>query len=375
MLTSQNKDGKSRFVDVISFSIALLKPSEVNSAIVDVAILNDDGLLAKCFLETKNYEHALWEPLIQRMKEKLLISNSDNIDEKWLADLHIFNVVAKDAEMISKSVNMRHEVNLTEYYKSLVINNRSVIYQILGAFAKQDAVAVFRICELTQFSLLNDFPQIIIDNCDQQPFLGLVKDKILNDKEQYLSWISVLTKSALQKQLVARMLYDMPANSHLAAKINSMKCPNLAFGKESANTFLFQCYSLCAKKDGKRILLEQNAFKTLTWLDKYFIRKAYSKRSSKKILFSLFSEYRKPIRNASKIAIVGAASALMFIYYYSSHSENISITKKLDFFKSNSVLGDVLALLLGYLSPISSELFSKYQRSRVNLYLKELNLK
>ena len=93
-------------------------------------------------------------------------------NEKWLQDLHLFNVVVRDAANCSGHVpNTASEIDLEDFYNTLVKKQGRGLSKLLASFATQDALAAFRVAELSGLDLPRSFPEVIISSCDQVPFL------------------------------------------------------------------------------------------------------------------------------------------------------------------------------------------------------------
>jgi hypothetical protein len=82
----------------------------------------------------------------------------------------------------------------------------------LAAYASHDAPAALRLAEISGLDLPSDFPEIIIDNCDQIPFLSLIVDKLLSDLERPLAWVAPLAEAGLGSRPVAGFLSSKAAD-------------------------------------------------------------------------------------------------------------------------------------------------------------------
>jgi hypothetical protein len=251
-MTTSN-DGKSRLIEVIPFTAGLLPRIKRETALHDVADLNDNTLSSRCFLETKLYNHGTWGKFIRSSRKDLLNGMTTKFDEKWLQDLHMFNVVVRDAQLASENIVIDEKIDLNEFYENLLDNEKASLGQILSAFANQDAAAVFRLAEMANINLLEDFPNIIIQNCDQPPFLGLVRDKIIQLGQDCENWAALLIESALQKKIVSHNLNEMNIVKSLDAKILSNKNYKLWYVGDFAisKTFYTQCCSLASTSNLK----------------------------------------------------------------------------------------------------------------------------
>ena len=213
---------RTRLLEVIPFACGLLPRVGRSSAISDVTLVGDDALLARCFLETKQYDHAGWPSFTERQKSALLTAPEAKWDDRWLRDLHLFNVVVKDATQCAEHMPiLDSNVDLDRFFQTLVGNQKESLSKLLSAYATQDAAAAFRLAEVSNLDLATDFPAIVIANCDQSPFLALVIEKALSQTSQIEQWASLLAESALRSRAVAESISRIEAtpalNQRLAA--------------------------------------------------------------------------------------------------------------------------------------------------------------
>jgi hypothetical protein len=214
-----DQSGATRLLEVIPFACGLVGRSGREDAISEVAGVGDNQLLARCFLETKAYEHPSWAPFAQSTKDRLLHTPEHSWNEKWLQDLHLFNVVIRDARHCAGHVpNEASEFDLGDFYNSLVKKQGRSLSRLLAAFATQDALAAFRVAELSGLDLPAQFPGVIISSCDQPPFLSLAVERMLAETDRLGLWATPLAEAGLRSRLVARLLDHPPAD---AGEINA----------------------------------------------------------------------------------------------------------------------------------------------------------
>lgn len=202
----------ARLLEVIPFACGLVPRSRRQDAITEIAGLNDDQLLARCFLETKAYENPNWKAFADRTRNALLGARPPHWNENWLRDLHLFNVVVRDATQCSAHLpNLELQVDLGGFYEELVKRQEGgSLSTLLAAYASHDAPAAFRLAEVTGLDLPGDFPEVIVNNCDQTPFLSLVLAAMVADSTRLSVWAAPLSEAALGSRLVAWCLYDRP---------------------------------------------------------------------------------------------------------------------------------------------------------------------
>jgi hypothetical protein len=219
-----DQSGATRLLEVIPFACGLVGRSGREDAISEVAGVGDNQLLARCFLETKAYEHPSWAPFAESTKARLLHTPEHSWNEKWLQDLHLFNVVIRDARQCAGHVpNKASEFDLGDFYNSLVKKQGRSLSRLLAAFATQDALAAFRVAELSGLDLPAKFPEVIISSCDQPPFLSLAVERMLEETGRLGIWATPLAEAGLTSRLVARLLDHPPADGgEISAAVNAI---------------------------------------------------------------------------------------------------------------------------------------------------------
>jgi hypothetical protein len=207
---------RSRLVEVIPFACGLLPRINRADAITEASSLVDSNLMSLCFLETKLYDHECWPTFVSSEQKALLATPEDRWDEQWLRRLHLFNVVVRDAHNSSThlaSVGETPELSL--FFKTLVASQQSSLSKLLSAYAAQDAAAAFRLAEVSGLDLAQNFPEVIISNCDQAPFFALIRDQAMSEMHRVGLWASLLCEAALNSLFVARMMMKVPAEARL----------------------------------------------------------------------------------------------------------------------------------------------------------------
>jgi hypothetical protein len=200
---------RSRLAEVIPFSSGLLPRVNRHNALTEVTKLQDSRLTAFCFLETKLYEHEAWSKFAESERAALSSTPEEQWDEQWLRRLHLFNVVVSDAASCSNHMpSITTTVDLTLFFETLVGKQRSSLATLLSAYASQDAAAAFRLAEICKINIAENFPDIVINHCDQFPFFSLVKEQIHNDNERAEVWVCLLVEAALRFPIVAQWLLD-----------------------------------------------------------------------------------------------------------------------------------------------------------------------
>lgn len=221
---------RSRLREVIPFATGLLPRVKRYDAVKDLFALNDEDLLALGFLETKFYDVIEWVDFSNSMKESLLSTPERNWDDQWLRKLHIFNVVIRDAELCSshkRAKDISHKSG--SIFQELIIKQKDSLTKLLSAYAAQDAAAAFRVAELCNLDLAKDFPNIIISNCDQTPFLGLAIEQMIQEPMRLGLWSILLSEAGLESRAVAKMLHSRKPSKVLEDKINTLPSKQIWF--------------------------------------------------------------------------------------------------------------------------------------------------
>jgi NACHT domain len=202
----------TRLLEVIPFAAGLLPRVKREEALSDLEKLSDLPLAARGFLETKLYDHPGWPTLVDAERRTLLNTPEEKWDEQWLRDLHLFNVVVRDANQSAQHAPVAGGmVDLAEFFKDLVSLQQDSLSTLLSAYATQDAAAAMRLAEVCQLDLAKEFPEIVISFCDQAPFLALLQEQALREASRIGLWCSLFAEGALRSYVVAaRMAEKQP---------------------------------------------------------------------------------------------------------------------------------------------------------------------
>ena len=231
-----------------------------------VAGIKDDSLLARCFLETKCYEHPAWTAFIARRKAYFLESPASLWNSELLRELHLFNVVLGDAVICARDDETidASNVDINYFYKELLERQDVSIRTILAAYAKEDAAAAFRVAELCTIDLLARLPDLIVTNCDQPPFFSLLRSQLRNELERAGLWAAVLFEGALKSPVVARWMKDSepePAWSPLVSQIPPYRRWKL--DPVLGDCFLLQCFNMFLEHESSDRLSEIKELRAL----------------------------------------------------------------------------------------------------------------
>lgn len=213
-----NPQIKSRLLEVLPFASGLLVRKERPQALQSINRFNDYRLSARCFLETKAYEHSSWLVFVKRATQEFMDRPADQLDDAWLRDLHLFNVVIRDAEQaLGYSHTSELGIDLDTFYDAVLRSREDRIEVLLKAYARQDAAAAFRLADSLDVDLLDQFPDIIVSNCDQRPFLEMVIERTATaDQSQRELWAMLVAESAIRYKIVAEMLMAHELDTRLS---------------------------------------------------------------------------------------------------------------------------------------------------------------
>jgi hypothetical protein len=207
---------RSRLAEVIPFACGLLPRIKRYEAVNEIRKLDDGHLLALSFLETKLYDHEAWPQFVKSEERSLLATPEEQWDEQWLRRLHLFNVIVRDANNSSMHLPTRGDTpELSNFFKTLVGKQRASLSTLLSAYATQDAAAAFRLAEICNLDLAQDFPDIVISNCDQAPFFALIREQALRELSRIALWASLLAEAGLRSKVVAAAMMESSGASSL----------------------------------------------------------------------------------------------------------------------------------------------------------------
>lgn len=209
--------------------------------------------MARCFMETKAYENPCWREFLESTRSTLLRTPEESWDEQWLRDLHLFNVVVRDANQCSEHAPaISGNIDLADFYRALVSKQQNSLSTLLSSYASQDAAAAFRLADVCGMDLASEFPQVVISNCDQTPFFSLVVRRALNDQPRLELWSALLAEAALRSRAVASTMDKMPANDELRIAIAKIAPKERWFASPLVScTFYTQVLTLAMSSDMK----------------------------------------------------------------------------------------------------------------------------
>jgi hypothetical protein len=196
--------------------------------------LNDPRLQARCFLETKAYEHQTWPHAVRQMSSVLLDKSEDQWDAAWLSDLHLMSVVMRDARQAS--VHIGQDANgampLSDILEELSKRDKNRFLRLLASLASYDAPAAFRMAEVAGIDLAEHAPNVITEHCDEPPFLALVVDEARRDAVRTDLWARIITKAALESRAAAFLIMDYEPMDSWKSAVSALEPRARWFGRD-----------------------------------------------------------------------------------------------------------------------------------------------
>jgi hypothetical protein len=254
----------SRLVEVIPFACALLPPVHRPSALTEVAALGNQQIIARCFLETKAYDHPSWLTFVKTEADFFSNSVESEWNEVWLRRLHLFNVVLRDAED-SARITARGDVSVTveSVFHRLVGKDEDKLLKLFSSYANQDAAAAFRLAQAVQVDLVAQRPDLIVENSAEPPFLALIITQSLDQPSRATLWSTILAEAGLRYRVVATRLNRLPSPQQWTTLLDSIPRRHrwLGTGKES---FFLTCVTLAVC--GNRHYKEAHEFPSVSIL-------------------------------------------------------------------------------------------------------------
>ncbi|MCO1659191.1 NACHT domain-containing protein [Pseudonocardia humida] len=195
----------SRLIEVLPFACALARRDQRRVALVNVAALGDNELLGRCLLETQAYDHWTWERYRDRERAHLVTTPVHSWDERWFSRLHLYQVVVADA---SDVLGVDESSSLDSVFDQLISNNRERLLLLFRSYAEHNAPSALRLSRAYGMDLLAEAPDIIVDACDEPPFLELVVDHAQQepDRQRIHRWAAVLTEAILRSRTASERL-------------------------------------------------------------------------------------------------------------------------------------------------------------------------
>jgi GTPase SAR1 family protein len=206
---SETLQVRTRLAEVVPFTMGLLTRSRVSAMLDQVLLQVDLQVLARCFLETQHYGSRQWEEFAAREAARLVATQPQDWDEDWLSELHLFSVALREAERWAATLG-RASASVTQetLFRDLVGEDEERLVRVFSSYAARDAAASFRLAEACKVDLVLARPDLVVDACQQPPFLALVMQRAAADPDGGSMWPSILAEAGLRYQVVAAELHD-----------------------------------------------------------------------------------------------------------------------------------------------------------------------
>ncbi|HEV3148635.1 MAG TPA: NACHT domain-containing protein [Chthoniobacterales bacterium] len=198
---------KTRLVEVLPFAAALTPRHMRPQAITDVAACRDRRLLALAFLETKLYTHELWPIFLDSSQAELIGRDESEWNADWLREVHLFLVVASDAERSAAVLpGIIRPDGVLRFFQDFAQKSSSAIAKLISKYSEQDAVAAFRVATLCGIDIFHTLPEIVIERSDQPPFVAVAIERSLREPEKIYGWASLFAEAGLRSAAAASVL-------------------------------------------------------------------------------------------------------------------------------------------------------------------------
>ncbi len=249
---NDNPQLRTRLAEVIPFAAGLLPRVRRYDAVTDVSKLSDSRLMTLTFLETKLYDHPFWSVFSSAERSSLLGTPEDQWDQSWLRRLHLFNVVITDANQGARHLPVvGGQLDLQKFFQSLVAKQQSSLSILLSSYAAQDAAAAFRLAEICKLDVAAQYPEVIVNNCDQLPFFDLVSEQALQEIGRAETWASIFAEAALRSRAVANTLKKKSPASEYSEILASLPKRSKWFRSPMDRSFLTQMVSIAVESQHK----------------------------------------------------------------------------------------------------------------------------
>jgi hypothetical protein len=202
---------KTRLVEVLPFASALLPRHMRTKAIANVGESEDLHLLALTFLETKLYSHELWPKFLDSFQNNLLKTDEAEWNSEWLRKVHLFLVVASDAERSAAVLpGIIRSDGVLRFFQDFASKSASAIAKLISKYSEQDAAAAFRVATLCGIDIFRTLPEIVIERSDQPPFVAVALERSAREPEKTYEWASLFAEAGLRSSAAASVLSTWP---------------------------------------------------------------------------------------------------------------------------------------------------------------------
>jgi hypothetical protein len=268
---------QTRLVEVIPFACALAYSYKTHELISQLAETNNHRLLAQTFLESKAYDHPHWRVFVEQQKSKLL--SSRDRDAGWLSDLHLFILMSVDA---SRTVYIRADVDapttdeIVRFLGQLGGQEQEAIFTLIDEYARQDAVAAFRVASLCRVDILQINPLFVVENCLQPAFLAMALDKLSSELPRFHRWSCAIAEAGLRSVAVSRAL-GLISNSPWSKGVDDIDRERRWFIEPLVpRNMLTECITYCLSTSSVEPVFDRlAALNEHSPLGKYKVRRSY----------------------------------------------------------------------------------------------------
>ncbi|WP_186294524.1 NACHT domain-containing protein, partial [Bradyrhizobium guangdongense] len=325
---------RTRLAEVIPFAASLLPAHAQLSAIKTVSTFTNLRMLALAFLETKRYEHPIWQPFVDQYWQDLIARSEGEWTSQWLAEVHLFLVVVADANRSAGLVSgVERSDAITTFFQHFAGEREEYLAQLIASYAQQDAPSAFRVATLCGIDILSKLPAIVVDNIDQPAFLDITIERAARDKDNPIQWATLFAEAGLRSPAAAALLVNTPRRPW----INSAQALSRNHKWAAPNFIPESCYSDCLS-----IAHASETSETYLRLVGYF-RKFQPPGTSKLILLhARLAPYFYVFVFSLYVALAIVCSIALSYYRSLGHAESEFVTASLYY-----IIAGVVLILVG----------------------------
>ncbi|HZL61537.1 MAG TPA: hypothetical protein VFC32_04485 [Pseudolabrys sp.] len=92
------------------------------------------------------------------------------------------------------------------FFRDFARKSKAPLAKLIRNYAEQDAAAAFRVATLCEVDLLNDVPEIVVESCNQPPFVAVALERAFREPEHAEVWASLFAEGGLRSSAAALAL-------------------------------------------------------------------------------------------------------------------------------------------------------------------------
>jgi hypothetical protein len=198
----------TRLAEVLPFCAALLPESAQADALLDIFNLDNNYVLALCYLETKAYSGQFNE-FRQRFERSLIETAGHPSSTDWFRDVHIYLTVMNDAQRVNKALSGEHteRYDVVGFFQRITCDSNISIARLAISYAEQDANAAFRVATDCGVDIAREAPELITRNLDQPPFLEMMLKYAIGEYAHKTQLLCLIAEAGLASIAVAEAIF------------------------------------------------------------------------------------------------------------------------------------------------------------------------